>query len=96
MEIINGKSPEILSFTQTLEELLEAIRKLSDKCSPALNGEKYLSGKDISRILGLSIGTLQVWRDQGIIPYIQITGKILYKESDVIKLLEENYYKAGL
>ncbi|NDV97562.1 DNA-binding protein, partial [Dysgonomonas sp. 521] len=66
------------------------------KCSPALNGEKYLSGKDISRILGLSIGTLQVWRDQGIIPYIQITGKILYKESDVIKLLEENYYKAGL
>ncbi|MEC5396072.1 DNA-binding protein, partial [Bergeyella sp. RCAD1439] len=34
---------------------------------------------------------LQQYRDDGFLPYIQIEGKILYKESDVLKILENNY-----
>ena len=34
------------------------------------------------------------YRDQGRIPYIQLGGKILYRQSDIEKLLEENYHPA--
>jgi len=37
---------------------------------------------------------LQEYRNNGILPYYQLGGKILYKESDVEKLLEDNYCKA--
>ena len=35
--------------------------------------------------------TLQDYRDRKIIPYTQFAGKILYKTSDLEKILEENY-----
>ena len=34
---------------------------------------------------------LQEYRNEGSLPYIKISGKILYKESDILKLLEDNY-----
>ena len=33
-------------------------------------------------------------QDQGRIPYIQLGGKILYRQSDIERLLEENYHPA--
>jgi hypothetical protein len=34
---------------------------------------------------------LQDYRDRRIIPYTQFAGKILYKVSDLEKMLKENY-----
>ncbi|KXB37653.1 hypothetical protein HMPREF1869_00239, partial [Bacteroidales bacterium KA00251] len=45
-----------------------------------------------SERLFLSPRTLQDYRDKGIIPYTQIAGKILYKLSDIDRLLQENYH----
>jgi len=59
-----------------------------------LNGEKYLTDKEVSEKLKVSRRTLQDYRNQGRIAYIQLGGKILYKESDIEKMLEDNYYKA--
>jgi len=44
--------------------------------------------------LKISRRTLQEYRNNGMLPYYQLGGKILYKESDVEKLLEDNYRKA--
>ena len=33
-------------------------------------------------------------RDSGIVPYIKLGGKVLYRESDLEKLLEECYHPA--
>lgn len=41
--------------------------------------------------LYISPRTLQDYRDRKIIPYTQFAGKILYKASDLEKMLEENY-----
>jgi len=38
--------------------------------------------------------TLQEYRREHIIAYIELKGKILYKESDIQKLLSRNYHKA--
>ena len=37
---------------------------------------------------------LQDYREQGRLPYIQLVGKILYRQSDIEKLLKENYHPA--
>ena len=44
--------------------------------------------------LQLSRRTLQDYRNNGIIPYIQLGGKILYRESDIQKILMANYREA--
>ena len=50
-----------------------------------------VSGKEVCERLYISPRTLQDYRDRKIIPYTQFAGKILYKASDLEKMLEENY-----
>ena len=47
--------------------------------------------KEVCERLYISPRTLQDYRDRRIIPYTQFAGKILYKESDLERLLEDNY-----
>ena len=56
-----------------------------------MNGEIYLSGEDVCKLLHISKRTLQQYRDDSILPYIQIGGEIIYKESDILTILEQNY-----
>lgn len=92
MEIKNRKSEEVITFFNSLDELLDCIKSALDNRTPTLGGEKYLTNRDVSELLHVSERTLQDWRDSGRIAYIQISGKVLYKESDVWRLLEDNYY----
>ena len=43
----------------------------------------------------ISPRTLQDYRDRKIIPYTPFAGKILYKASDLERILEENYRGGG-
>jgi excisionase family DNA binding protein len=90
MEILDKKSTKINSFFSTLDELLDTIQQALKNRTPHLNGEKFLTNKDVCRMLQISSRTLQDWRDTGKIPFIQVRGKILYKESEIVKLMEEN------
>lgn len=91
MELQDLKSPETVEFIETLDKLTGLIKAAFSQRTPHFNGEKYLTNKDLSRLLHMSERLLQDYRDTGKIPYIKISGKILYKESDVLKLLEKNY-----
>lgn len=94
MEILNKKSEEVVSFLGVLDESLDSIKVALTNRTPHLRGEKYLTNNDISKLLNVSIRSLQDWRDNGTIGYIQISGKILYRQSDILKLLEDNYEKS--
>ena len=59
--------------------------------SPAMNVEVYLTGADIRTIFDISSRTLQGYRTQRLIPYISLPGKTLYRQSDLLRMLEENY-----
>ena len=89
MEILVRKSTEIASFFIGLDKLLDTIQQALRNRTPHLNGEKFLSNRDVCRMLHISSRTLQDWRDTGKIPFIQIKGKILYKESEVLRLIEK-------
>lgn len=93
MEILDKKSTEIASFFTGLDELLVTMQQALKDRTPHLNGEKFLSNRDVCRMLHISSRTLQDWRDTGKIPFIQIKGKILYKQSDVLKWLEQTSTK---
>lgn len=91
MEILNKKSDEIVSFLSVLTESLDLVKVALTNRTPHLKGEKYLTNNDVSKLLNISIRSLQDWRDNGTISYIQISGKILYRQSDILKLLGDNY-----
>lgn len=94
MEILNKKSEEIVSFLSVLDESLDSIKVALTNRTPHLKGEKYLTNNDVGKLLNISTRSLQDWRDNGTISYIQISGKILYRQSDILKLLEDNYEKS--
>jgi excisionase family DNA binding protein len=50
----------------------------------------WLDGQDVTQLLHISKRTLQSWRKKGILPYYQIGGKILYKKSEVLEILERS------
>jgi hypothetical protein len=92
MEILNGKSENINSFFSALDEMLADINQTLKSRTLHLNGEKFLTNNDVCKMLKVSSRTLQDWRTSGKIPYIQLKGKILYQESDIMKMLETNYF----
>lgn len=83
MDIIDNKSPQIGLFFTTLDELSNTIQQALKNRTPHLNGEKYLTNREVCQLLRISPRTLQNWRDTGKIPFIRLKGKILYRESDI-------------
>jgi hypothetical protein len=91
MDLLTNNTQEIVVCYEMLMQLRECIEKILKNYRPIMNGEIYLSGEDVCGLLHISKRTLQQYRDDNILPYIQIGGKIIYKESDILTLLEENY-----
>ena len=83
----------VKSFFLSLEQMLDGIENMVDNYKPSLNGERYLTDREVSERLKLSRRTLQDYRTEGRIPYYQLGGgKILYRESDIEKMLNDNYF----
>jgi predicted site-specific integrase-resolvase len=59
---------------------------------PLLGGERYLTGDEVCKMLHVSKRTLQDYRDARLLGYVQLPGKITYRESDIMTLLDKHYY----
>jgi hypothetical protein len=93
-EILTRDSEMIMNFFNSSQRILDEIDLLVENIKPHLNGERFLTDKDVSEKLKISRRTLQDYRTQDRIAYIQLGGKILYKESDIEKMLESGYKKS--
>ena len=93
MELINKDTPQIKEFISSLDSMLNGIESIVKHYKPQLNGERFLSNNEVSKKLNVSLRTLQEWRDTGLIPFIQIKGKIIYRQSDIDKLLQKHYFE---
>ncbi len=51
--------------------------------------EKWLSGREVCALLGISIRSLQNYRDSGKLGYSQIGNKLYYKSADIERLVAE-------
>lgn len=92
--LITKSTPRIVAFFSSIDRMLDNLEKMSKTNKPMLNGERYITDKELSERLKISRRALQEYRNDGKIPYYQIGTKILYRESDVEKVLHANYRKA--
>ena len=98
LAIVNDFNTDSNAWIQHIMESFERMRNRIENMAlanrPLLDGERYLTDKEVSILLRLSRRTLQDYRNEGIISYYQLGGKILYRESDIEKMLQENYKQA--
>lgn len=59
-----------------------------------LSGHRYLTDAELAKCLKISRRTLQEYRNNGIIPFYHVGGKILYREADIEEFLETNRQEA--
>jgi excisionase family DNA binding protein len=93
-ELITMKTERIASFFKSLDRMLNGIENMVKNHKPTLNGERYLTDREVSARLKVSRRTLQDYRNEGRIPFIQLGGKILYRESDIQRVLDSGYRDA--
>ncbi len=91
MKILTDDTPEIKDLFEKIEQFKVKVKSIDEHFKPIIEGEMYLQGEDVCKILHISKRTLQQYRDDRLLPYIQLYGKIIYRESDIYKLLENNY-----
>lgn len=82
----NQDSQELL---QALSDALPYIEHVLKTHKPLFDGERYLTSEELCSILKISRRTLHDYRSNGILPFIQLPGKVLFRESDIKNVLEE-------
>ena len=96
-ETINKETPEMKQLISGIKGLTNRVRSIAQTHRPLFEGEIYLTGREVCERLFLSPRTLQDYRDKGIIIlYTQIAGTILYRLSDINRILSENYVNRNL
>lgn len=92
--IITRDSVEMTQFMSAIDSLISRLEEVAEGCKPSLNGESYMTDKELSSRLQVSRRTTQEWRTKGKVDYIQLEGKVLYPESAIQRMLEKHYRKA--
>ena len=95
-ELINKDSEWIIHFMGSIDRLLDSFERMTASYRPTLGGERFFTDKEVSARLKVSRRTLQDYRNAGRIPYILLGGKLLYRESDIERLLMEGYRPAAV
>lgn len=92
MELYTNKDCQ--NLLALLNKALPYIKYVLGNYKPTFDGERYLTSEELCSILKISRRTLQYYRDDGIFPFIQLPGKVLFRESDIRKVLEERLRSA--
>ena len=82
----------VVTNPDTLQQLIsEAVQSaLAGLPGKVETGEKQVyTNRQAMNYLNVSRSTLQRWRGEGLLPFRQVSGKILYKKEDLEALLEE-------
>lgn len=74
-QLLTHESKSIDTAMQSLKKANNWLSSFIESYSPPLDGERYLTDKELSEFLKLSRRTLQEYRKQGILPYIILCGK---------------------
>lgn len=88
--VLNKDSNEVRKFLETMENISKILDINSSIYRPILDGNRYITEQELSKTLKITKRTLIEYRMNGKLPYYKIGGKIMYKEQDIIDILERN------
>ena len=88
--VLNKDSNEVKRFIEVMESISKMLDTNSLIYRPILDGNRYITEQELSKVLKITKRTLIEYRMNGKLPYYRIGGKILYKEQDIIEILERN------
>jgi hypothetical protein len=84
---------------KTCREPLEKIQERLNKVLLMLENKQqsdpeqvFFDNQDFMKLMNISKRTAQSWRDTGMIAFSQVGGKMYYRLSDILKMLER-YHK---
>lgn len=89
--VITSTTPDFKSLCRSLQRAIKTLDSFIAEHRPTIFQETYLTSEEVRGIFGLSLRSLQNYRDNRQIPHTSIGGKILYPESMIYKLLDEHY-----
>ena len=81
-------------FHSNFDRLLASLEKLLNQRQPSVYGDELLTDKEVAYLLKVSRRTLLDYRNNGILPYTLVGGKILYRTSDIERILMNGYKEA--
>ena len=93
-ELIMPHNLGVKRVLENMKDVLALYKSVIGNYRPLLDGERYLTDSEVAEILKVSRRTLQEYRTNGILPSILLGGKVLYRESDLEKVLESCYHPA--
>ena len=88
---LNIEADDMQVVLSAISGVSKRIKEVGQTHKPLFGGEHFLTSKEVCERLYISPRTLQDYRDRGIIPYTQFAGKILYKVSDLERMLKNSY-----
>ena len=92
-EILTLEQGRVADMLLSLKNSHRRINRFLQEYTPPLNGDRYLTDKEVAEMLRVSRRTLQEYRNNRMLPFILLAGKVLYPESGLRELLEANYLK---
>lgn len=91
---------EIVSIdTRIFDEMIRRLKSVEEQAVTLCRGQedsglkKWLDNQEVCEILGISLRTLQEYRNKRLLPYTCIKHKIFYKPEDVEALLKSSYHQ---
>ena len=93
-DIITKDSEEFKELTGWIRRAGKAGKAAEEamaRIRSTIADEHYLTGDDVCERLHISRRTLQTLRDENMVSYTTIGGKILYPESGLYEVLKKNY-----
>jgi hypothetical protein len=91
MEVI---TIETTAFQQIISNISELKEVLIRKGRQNPLSDTWLDIAETCILLKISKRTLQTYRDKGLLPFSQISGKIYFRASDIEEHLKKNYITA--
>ena len=88
---LNIEANDMQVVLSAISGVSKRMKEVAQTHKPLFGSEHFLMGKEVCERLYISPRTLQDYRDRRIIPYTQFAGKILYKVSDLERMLKNSY-----
>jgi hypothetical protein len=88
---------EIKDFLDRVMVMLDALERKIDRLTRrqnSMNGDELLDTQDMCLLLKASKRTIQRYRNNGVLPFHCIEGKVYYKLSDIHKFIRQSFQPA--